>query len=144
MASNPWLVGAAVCLLLWAAVSDLRKREISNIAVLGIGALGVLNAGLTADITQCGWQAALAILGVGFVFSVVLPVIGAGDVKLLAAVALWLPGRVWELLLLMAWTGGILALVLLAGNWLLHRHTRDLPYGVAISIPALLMITQMV
>lgn len=95
-------------------------------------------------IIHCGWKTALWILAIGFVFSVVLPIIGAGDIKLLAAAALWLPGRSLELLLLMAWAGGILAIGILVINALRHKKGGDLPYGVAISIPALLMITNMV
>ncbi len=73
---------------------------------------------------------------------------GGGDVKLLTALALWIPPfrevhhhnqfPFLNLLLLMALVGGVLTVVL--GSWHIARHRRDrlaIPYGVAIATAGL-------
>lgn len=144
MASNPWLLAAALGLLVAAAVCDFVKREIPHVVYLGVALFALADAGLGSGLAYSGWKAAAAILAVGFFLSVVIPVVGAGDVKLLAAVALWLPGRALELLLLIAWAGGILALLVLLSGVVTRHRTASLPYGVAISLPACLMLTKLV
>ena len=80
---------------------------------------------------------------------------GGGDVKLLAAVAVWAGWpMVTELLLKVVMLGGVLALVLLAFRaislsagmagtpWIARLHRRDggIPYGIAIGAGSLLLL----
>ena len=64
---------------------------------------------------------------------------GGGDVKLLGALALWLPLlAMLKLLLIMSILGGVLTLIMLA----IHRWQRalgkpEIPYGIAISLAGL-------
>jgi len=66
-------------------------------------------------------------------------ILGGGDVKLLAALALWLPWQPFlSLIIIMSLVGGVLTLV--AGAWHIARRQRDkleIPYGVAIAAAGL-------
>jgi prepilin peptidase CpaA len=64
---------------------------------------------------------------------------GGGDVKLIGAIALWLPFEplAW-MLIVMALLGGVLTLLLVAERWWRRAKAPvEVPYGVAIVIPAL-------
>jgi len=134
-------------LLVYAAVSDLRFRIIPNWLN---GAVALLVLPYWIGLGLAPWpamaiQIALA-LGVLAVFAAMfaLGAIGGGDVKLLAALALWLPaGALLRLLLLMAVIGGVIAVITLAH----HRARRlpgqpEVPYGVAIAIAAFWVLGQ--
>ena len=142
---------ALVCilgvLLVAAALTDIRSRTIAN--------------GLTATIALLApvyWYASgLAVwpdmaiqIGVAFgvlaLFSIafMLGQMGGGDVKLLAALALWLPilslGRT---IVVMALAGGALTLAMLAWHrFAKSRKPLEIPYGVAISFAGLWTLTQ--
>lgn len=139
------LLAVLSCLLLVAVVTDLRSRIISNWLNLGIAGLAPLYW------WACGidlWpDVALQIgLGVG-VFAVfaglfAIGMMGGGDVKMLAAIALWFP---WQslivLLTIMALAGGVVTLITIIH----HRMTKregppEIPYGVAISAAALWLV----
>jgi prepilin peptidase CpaA len=64
---------------------------------------------------------------------------GGGDVKLLAALALWIePDWFLRLLIVMALVGGLLTVVM--GAWHIARRQKDklaIPYGVAIALAGL-------
>jgi prepilin peptidase CpaA len=64
---------------------------------------------------------------------------GGGDVKLLAALALWIaPLAFVRLLMIMALVGGVLTLAF--GAWHVARRRRDrlaIPYGIAIACAGL-------
>ena len=68
-----------------------------------------------------------------------LGAMGGGDVKLLTALALWLPLiAMMKLLLVMSILGGLLTLIML----IIHKWQRalgkpEIPYGIAISLRAL-------
>lgn len=136
------------------AIHDVRHLTIPNHYSLAITLLFpayVLTAGAPVD-----WMGALAISGgllvLGFLLFV-MKVLGAGDAKLIAAVALWAgPDLFLVFLLLTAVTGGTMALAL----WLRHRLSRaaspglifltdvepgftkqPMPYAVAIAAGAL-------
>ena len=49
-----------------------------------------------------------------------------------------------DLLLITAWAGGVLALLYLCLNLVRTRRTTEIPYGVAVSLSLLLMLTHMV
>ncbi len=114
------LAGAAFTLLLvGACVSDLRSRRIPNVivAALALGGIGYAFAMMTP---QAALVHALGGSAVGLALWLpfwLLRVLGAGDVKLVAASGAWLGVTgVVEASLLGAAAGGILAI------WALTRH----------------------
>jgi prepilin peptidase CpaA len=135
----------------WAAVGDLRAFRIPNRLVLLV--VGFYPAYLLAAPYPVDWLAGLItaaiVFFVGF-FAFSRGLIGGGDVKLLAAVALWAgPQQVFPVLLLTLVSGGILALIFLI-HALVQARTRvsggtasmasvlsaPVPYGIAIAIGA--------
>ncbi len=132
------LLGGLAIALLIAAFTDLRRRQIDNWLNAGIA--------LTAPIywwaagyslwPDVGYQLALT-LAVFAVFAVLFALrwMGGGDVKLLAALALWIaPLWYFRLLMVMALVGGLLTVIF--GAWHIARRQRDkvaIPYGVAIA-----------
>ena len=135
------LVALAIALL-FAAFTDIRRRQIDNWLNATIAASAPLYwwaSGMTLW-PDVAWQ--LSVAAVTLVFLAVLfamRAMGGGDVKLLTALALWIQ-PLWfvRLLIGMALIGGVLTIVL--GAWHITRHRRDklaIPYGVAISSAAL-------
>ena len=132
------LLAALAIALLIAAVSDLRTRLIHNWLTFGIalaapafwwasglslwpGVAGQIGLGLAAFAVLAGLFAAGAM--------------GGGDVKLLTALALWLPWQPFlKLVVAMALLGGVLTLLCVARHRI-GRHTGklEIPYGVAIA-----------
>jgi len=134
-------------LLVWAAVTDLRARIIDNWLNAVIALLAPvywLASGLSPwpDMAiQIGLG--LGILGV-FAGLFALGMMGGGDVKLLAALALWMPAvTMVSLLVLMSLIGGVVTLI----SVIRHRTQRrtgpvEVPYGVAISLAGLWVISE--
>ena len=132
------LLAALAIALLIAAISDLRTRLIHNWLTFGIalaapafwwasglslwpGVAGQIGLGLAAFAVLAGLFAAGAM--------------GGGDVKLLTALALWLPWQPFlKLVVAMALLGGVLTLLCVARHRI-GRHTGklEIPYGVAIA-----------
>jgi prepilin peptidase CpaA len=140
------LLAVLAIALLVAAFTDLRSRQISNKlnAAIALGApLFWWASGLSFG--DIAWQVGIALLSLvvlaGFF---ALRWMGGGDVKLLAALALWIqPALFLQLIIVMAIIGGVLTLVF--GAWHIARRQRDrvaIPYGVAIAAAALLVIGQ--
>ena len=155
------LGGAAVAVfgaaMVYAVISDLRAFRVPN----WVSGLVVASFLVVASTNASPWPAllgnlitGLAVLAVGFaLFAAGL--FGAGDVKLLAAIALWIG---WPLLiaylLFVALSGGVLCLILIvfrrfplyarlaATRWIqqLHARKKDVPYAVAIAIPAVFFL----
>ena len=138
------LVALAVALLI-AAATDIRSRRIAN----------RLNAAIAVGAPLFWWASGLALwpdiaiqIGLAFGTFAVLSVLfalkamGGGDVKLLTALALWIPPtQFMQLLIIMALLGGLLTLVL--GAWHIARRRKDrlaIPYGVAIALAGLWVI----
>jgi prepilin peptidase CpaA len=130
------LIGLAV-LLAVAAVSDARRFIIPNWLCAAVALLSLpywLGSGVPL------WPGFALQIGLAIaVFSVfaamfALGVMGGGDVKLIAALALWLPvGRFIEMMVVVAVAGGILTLVLLARHrWHKRLGQPEIPYGLAI------------
>lgn len=139
------LLAILASLLIWAAVTDLRARIISNPLNAAIALLAPLywwSLGLSPW-PDMAIQVGLCI-AVFAVFATLFAMgaMGGGDVKMLAAVALWLPaGALASLLVLMALLGGVLTIATVMH----HRMTRrtgvvEVPYGVAISLAGLWVI----
>lgn len=135
------LIALAIALLV-AAFTDIRRRQIDN----------WLNLAIAAGAPAFWWSQGLALwpdvalqLGVAagafalFAGLFALKVMGGGDVKLLTALALWIPFYEYmQLLLIMSIAGGVLTMALVF--WHTARHQKDriaIPYGVAIAFGAL-------
>ena len=130
-----------VLLLVIAAIGDIRRYTIPNRLCLAVAALALpywIAVGLGQGeplLPLFGWQVGVAFLVfAGFVFLFALGAMGGGDVKLIAALALWVPpSRTLELLFLVALFGGALALVLIVVRRIRGDASRAVPYGVAIA-----------
>ncbi|HYH17400.1 MAG TPA: prepilin peptidase [Azospirillum sp.] len=142
------VLAAAAALFVFAAIGDVRRYLIPNAFSLGLAAL----FGVYAFLTPAGlsWPghltagtAAFAV-GAGLFY---MGAMGGGDVKLLAAAALWAgPQGLADLLLVVAVAGGAVALVMLAaarlsrtpatapsGDAAPSAAKQRVPYGVAIA-----------
>ena len=135
------LLGALAIALVFAAFTDIRRRQIDNWLNAGIA--------LTAPLfwwacglgwMQIGWQLAVAaasLMALAVLFA--LRAMGGGDVKLLTALALWIrPVVFMKLLMIMAIAGGVLTVAFAA--WHIARRNRDkiaVPYGIAIALAGL-------
>lgn len=146
-------------MLAWAAVSDVAARRIPN-AIPAIVATAFCFASIGApervDLLGGAWVAGI-VFSVGFV-GFIFGKIGGGDVKLMAAMALWAgPAGALDFLVLTGLIGGGLAIMYLLPEinigmtWLRVQAARvapryaevfaggktikdGLPYGVAIAI----------
>ena len=110
-------------LVIWAAVCDARTFTIPNRISLAI--ILLYPASVFAAPRPVDWQGALMFAGiilvVGYVMFLVhwrgAPLMGAGDTKLLTAVALWAgPALVLDLVVVMALFGGLIAISAWARN----------------------------
>jgi prepilin peptidase CpaA len=147
-----WLAGLLYLLLVVAAFQDGWKMRISN-WVSGAIAVGAFVA-VALDGPIVGlWQnlalfAALLVIGT-FLFSREL--MGGGDVKLLAAGALWCDFSAgWKMLVAVALAGGVETILILAArslNWSdrtlerveFLRRRGGIPYGIAIAAGLILV-----
>jgi prepilin peptidase CpaA len=129
-------------LLVWGAATDLRRRVIANELNLAIALLAPLwwwvsGLSLWPDVAlQIG--VALAIFAV-FATLFAMGMMGGGDVKLLGALALWLPWQAMMMLLLvMAIVGGLVTAITVIHHKLSRRiGPPEVPYGVAIALAGL-------
>lgn len=140
------LLSMLAALLLWAAWGDIRDRTIPNglngaIAALVIPWWWSLGLALWPDIAMQIGIAALVFAFFAAAFAAGM--MGGGDVKLLTALALWLPTLpLVRMLVFMAIAGGVLTLWMIARHRLLRAEGRpEIPYGVAIAAAGLWVIT---
>lgn len=136
------LIALAIALL-FAAFTDMRRRQIDNWlnAAIALGApvfwWSLDDFSLWPDVAiQLGLAlAAFAVFAVMFA----LKMMGGGDVKLLTVLALWItPSDFMQLLLIMALAGGALTVVMFF--WHGARKQKEklaIPYGVAIAFGGL-------
>jgi prepilin peptidase CpaA len=141
------LLAILAALLLTAAATDLKSRTIANGLNLAVAllapawwwasglplwpdaalqlALGVIVFALFATMFAFGWM-------------------GGGDVKLLAALALWLPViPLIKMLFLMSVLGGALTIAVVAAHKIRKLKTNpEVPYGVAIACAGLWVICE--
>ena len=144
-----WLAILLSILLVAAAVQDIRVRKISNLLVLGVLILGIVAMVVMGPRVQL-WQNFLVfavLLALGLV-AYTRRVLGAGDVKLFAATALWVElAGAPRLIAAVLIAGGLVALLML-GRVVIGqkqvtegmRKRRSVPYGVAITAGALLIL----
>ncbi len=141
------LLGLLVLILVSAGIEDARIREIANWKNAAIALLAVpwwFAMGLSP---WPGMAVQLGIaLGVFALFAAAFHfgMMGGGDVKMIAALALWFPfDRLVSLIVIMSLVGGALTLVMLIDKWIRRRREQpEIPYGIAIAIAALLTIRE--
>ena len=141
------LLGLLALLLVAASWGDLRTRTISNglnlaVALLAVPFWWASGLALWPDVALQIGVAALVFAAFAGVFA--LGAMGGGDVKLLGAVALWLPWpAVLTLLVIMSLAGGALTLAMLIRKRLARSEARlEIPYGVAIAFGGLWLISE--
>lgn len=107
---------AAAGLVLLACVPDLRTRRIPNSLTLGAAVVALVFHAAVHGLAGFGLSAAGWLVGAALFFPVfALRGMGAGDVKLLAAVGAWLgPGDVLWVALITSIAGGILGILVAA------------------------------
>jgi prepilin peptidase CpaA len=139
--------------LIAASVSDLARRRIPNTVSLIIVAAFLISALAGLGLARLGWDVAVALaVFAGGAALFWCNWLGGGDVKLLAASALWIGAAdTPRFLVLVALLGGVLALAVLmlrlAAHWSeglawcrSHIDSEEgLPYGVAIAAACLLI-----
>jgi prepilin peptidase CpaA len=139
------LLGTLALMLLYAAATDLRARIIGNGLNLAIALMAPLfwwATGLKIW-PDMALQIVLAACVFGlFAFMFAMGWMGGGDVKLLTALALWLPlAAVIKLMIIMSLLGGVLTLLVVAVHRLRKLQTNpEIPYGVAIACAGLWVI----
>ncbi|MDH7971664.1 prepilin peptidase [Sphingomonas sp. AR_OL41] len=144
---NIALLAALVLLLVSAGIQDARTREIANwknAAILALAPLWWWSNGL-ALMPDIAIQLALG----GVVFALFCVAfycnwMGGGDVKMIGALALWLPfeALAW-MLIVMSLLGGVLTLILVVERRVLRKEgVPEIPYGVAIAIAGLFAIRE--
>lgn len=146
-----------IALVLWGMWSDLVSLTIPDWVSIGL-VLGFLACGVSAGVPIVTmlhhFAVGAAVFGLGALLFY-LGAFGGGDVKMLAAVAIWAGWpMVVTLLIRVALLGGLLALVLVAFRamslsarmadtpWIARLHRRDggIPYGIAIGAGSLLLL----
>ncbi|GAA0745476.1 MULTISPECIES: prepilin peptidase [Sphingomonas] len=136
------LLVALALLLLSAGIEDVRFRTIANAKNAAIALAAPLwwwasGLALWPDIAlQIGCAAIVFAL---FIAVFAMGAMGGGDVKLIGALALWLPlAPLLRMLVLMSLLGGALTLAMLLTQRLRGRSVGaiEVPYGVAITLGA--------
>lgn len=138
-------VAVLAAMLIMVVIGDVRSRRIPNwlnlaIALTAIPFWWMSGLSLWPDVAaQVGLAAGL------FVFFAILfhlGMMGGGDVKLLAALGLWMPlTAMVKLLVIMSLAGGVLTLVMLARRKRASDEKRtEVPYGIAIAFAGMWLI----
>lgn len=142
-----WLIVVLCVLLFVAAAEDVVRLKISNVTALAVMVAAGIAAAL-AGIVLALWQNVLVfllLLGGGTMLFAAGKV-GGGDVKLLAAVGLWMDlEQAVRLLVAVLLSGGILAIAFIGLRLLFHRphgltRSMGVPYAVAIAAGATIVI----
>ena len=142
-----FLLVALGAILVVAAVIDVRTFTISNRLNLTVALMAPL---YWLSIALPLWPGVGIQLAAGAGVFVLLAaafyagVMGGGDVKLAAALALWFsPGSTVKFLVLTSLAGGVLTLAVLAWHRARRREGRpEVPYGVAIAFGGLAILAQ--
>lgn len=134
-------------LLVSAGIEDARRREIANAKNAAIALLAPL---WWWSIALPLWPGVALQVGVAaivfglFCGAFALGQMGGGDVKMIGAVALWLPFHpLVTMLVIMSLLGGVLTIVFLIERQIKKNGRQvEIPYGVAIAIAALLSLRE--
>ena len=141
------LLVALAAILVVAAAVDVRTFTISNRLNLTVALLAPL---YWASVALSPWPgvaiqlAAAAIVFVLLAGAFYAGMMGGGDVKLAAALALWFsPLSTLHFLVVMSLAGGVLTLGLMAAHRMRKKAGRpEIPYGVAIAFGGLVILAQ--
>lgn len=150
--SPDWLLLILVALLAAATIQDVVQLRISNtltVAILALALIAIAVAGLQIGLWQNAVVFAVVLAAGTLLFS--RGMLGGGDVKLLAAVALWSDLRGTPILIAAILVcGGLLALAILflraavpdrfSHRVVTLRPGAGIPYGLAISAGTLVAI----
>ncbi len=143
----PVLLGALGIALLHAVYTDIARREIED----------WLNAGIALAAPAFWWATGLELwpdmalqIGVAalvfgfFTLMFAIGMMGGGDVKLLGALALWLPWQpLLHVIVYMSLIGGVLTLGMVIWKAIRKNPEKlEVPYGVAIALAGLWVISQ--
>ncbi|MBN8815395.1 MAG: prepilin peptidase [Sphingomonas sp.] len=140
------LAGALVLILLSAGIEDARRREIANWKNAAIALMApvwwVANGYGLVDVA---WQIGIALIVFAlFVGAFHFGWMGGGDVKMIGALALWLPLQgVFFMLLVMSVIGGVLTLIMVVDHWRRQAPGAvETPYGVAIAMASMIALSE--
>jgi len=141
------LLAVLAAILVVAAVIDVRTFTISNRLNLTVALLAPV---YWASVALSPWPDVAVQLAVAVAVFTILAgafyagMMGGGDVKLAAALALWLsPVNTVKFLVFMSLAGGILTVGILAWHrFKSHEGRPQIPYGVAIAFGGLAILTQ--
>ena len=141
------LTGLLAVILIIAAVIDVRTFTISNRLNLTVALLAPLfwwSAALPLwpnVVSQVAFAGGVFVLLAAAFYAGVM---GGGDVKLAAAIALWFsPVSTIKFLVIMSLAGGVLTLLIVAWHRARKREGRpEIPYGVAIAFGGLVILAQ--
>ncbi|MBX3593122.1 prepilin peptidase [Sphingomonas sp.] len=134
-------------ILVSAGIEDARKREISNwkngaIAALALPWWLAIGVPFWPDIIG---QIGLAMLVFGiFAAAFHFGMMGGGDVKMIGALALWLPFQpLMTMLIVMSLVGGAITLLMMIDARVRRQTAQpEIPYGIAIAVATLLTIRE--
>lgn len=144
------LIALAIALVA-AAFTDIRRRQIDNWlnAAIALGAPLFWWASGLALWPDMVWQLVFAFIATAVLIGIYAiglkvgaTILGGGDVKLLAALSLWMtPLFYMQLLFIMAAVGGVMAFGFIVRRVVFKPKTPGvLPYGVAIAFGGLWII----
>ena len=145
-----WLIGIMCAALGTAAVEDVLRLRVSNVIVVVIMVAAAAAAGL-AGLSLVLWEnfIVFVVLLAGGTMLFAGGKVGGGDVKLLAAVGLWMDlERAMILLAAVFISGGLFALAVLIPRMVRRRtdltiargRAKGVPYAVAIALGAFIVI----
>lgn len=134
--------------LLSAGIEDVRTREIANWKTASIALLAPLwwwSIGLSPwpDMAvQIGFAA--LVFGL-FVTAFAIGQMGGGDVKLIGALALWLPFQPFvNMFVWMTMIGGALTAIMVVDEWIRRRAAPPRPSRAGIALVAILLVSALV
>lgn len=138
------LGGVLVLILLSAGIEDARTREIANWKNAAIALMAPLWWWAQGyGWSDIAWQIGIAI-GVFALFAAAFHFgwMGGGDVKMIGALALWLPGQgLLFMLMVMSIIGGVLTLIMMFDHWRRKAPGAvETPYGVAIAMASMVAL----
>lgn len=141
------LLGALAIALVYCAWTDIRSRLIYNRVTLAIACAAPLYWLACGEPVWPDWalHTGVAVAAFAFFFAFfALGVMGGGDVKLFAALALWFPlAAVGDMALLTAVIGGGVTLIFWAEHrWRAREGGVEIPYGIAIAAAGLTQVGQ--
>lgn len=146
-AAPVWLVLILIAATAAAAIEDAIRLRINNVtcAIIAAGAVGAMIAVGPSIVLWQNFVVCAVILALGTA-AFAGGLFGGGDVKMLAAIGLWLDlkgGSILFMAVLLA--GGLVAVAYLIANMLRRSNpdvrSRRVPYGLAIAFGTLLTVT---